>query len=291
MYTEDWNSDIPPRPGGPLAVTPWVRRLLLANAVVFLLTQTVFTGRWVAEVFGFTPAAALSQPWTILTYAFIHGGFFHLAGNMLILFFFGPSVEMRLGGNSFVRFYLFCATGGAAFALLLQTVWPSGTIVGASGAVLGVALAFAMFWPNARVFVFPFPVPIKVKWLVGAVAAMAVFFQLAGARQGIAHLAHLGGFLFAFLYLRGLPYLAQRTVDASERKQEATRVLVHPSAQSEKMARHRSTHSAARPGGVYGDGTDALDRVLDKISATGLDSLTDDEHRILNDASRRLRDR
>ena len=84
-------------------LTPWVRRLLVANAVVYLLTITVFTGPWFFQWFGFSPALVLQQPWTLGTYMFVHGGFFHLAFNMLVLFFFGTAVEGRMGGTEFTE--------------------------------------------------------------------------------------------------------------------------------------------------------------------------------------------
>ncbi|MCH8938128.1 MAG: rhomboid family intramembrane serine protease, partial [Gemmatimonadetes bacterium] len=96
----------------PFSVTPWVRRLLVANAVVYLLTITVFTGRWFFDLAAFSPSLVLQQPWTLMTYMFVHGGFFHLAFNMLMLFFFGRDVEDWLGGTAFARYYLFCGLGG-----------------------------------------------------------------------------------------------------------------------------------------------------------------------------------
>src|SRR3990172_9186646 len=191
------------------ALTPWVRRVIAANAVVYLLTITVFTGSWFFQTFAFAPSTALVQPWTFVTYAFVHAGFLHLAFNMLMLFFFGPAVEERMGGRAFLGFYLFCGLGGAALSFVIALVAPVAPFVGASGAVLGVALAFALNWPDAPILVFPLPVPIKVKWLVLGLAAMNLALAVLPARDGVAHLAHLGGFLFGFLYLRGAALAAR----------------------------------------------------------------------------------
>src|SRR5262245_34018510 len=96
----------------PFSLTPWVRRILIANAVVYLLTITVFTGSWFYDLFAFRPSAADVQPWTFFTYMFVHAGFLHLAFNMLTLFFFGPAVEERMGSWQFLRYYLACGLGG-----------------------------------------------------------------------------------------------------------------------------------------------------------------------------------
>src|SRR3970282_616500 len=94
------------------ALTPWVRRVIAANAVVYLLTITVFTGSWFFRTFAFAPSTALAQPWTFVTYTLVHAGFLHLAFNMLMLFFFGPAVEERMGGRAFLPYYLVCGRRG-----------------------------------------------------------------------------------------------------------------------------------------------------------------------------------
>ena len=290
MFTQDWNQDRPVRSGGPLSLTPWVKRLLIANATVFLLTITVFTGRWVLEDFGFDPRYAWEQPWTFLTYLFIHGGPMHLAVNSLMLFIFGPAVEERMGGSSFAKYYFFCGLGGAGLSLALWAIWPAmGPIIGASGAIFGVSLAFALYWPNEPIFIFPFPVPIKAKWLIIGLATFDLWMQIMPGTDGVARLAHLGGLLFGLLYLKGFPYIAARTAAASEKKKEAVRVLVHPSANSEHEEPRLIPPPRSRRGAGRLDEPDDVDRILDKISRSGMASLTSDERRILNERSRELR--
>jgi len=263
----------------PLSLTPWVRRLIIANAVVYLLTITVFTGGWFVQAFSFAPLAAARQPWTILTYMFIHTGFLHLAFNLLALFFFGPAVEEHMGGWPFLRYYLLCGLGGAALSFAFVVMSPA-PIIGASAAVYGVSLAFAYYWPNAPVYVFPFPFPIRVKWLVTVIAALDLVMAWSRAGDGVAHLAHLGGFLVGFIYLKAESFLEQRARGTKEERSEA-RVLVHPSAE---VALQREAPQTRR------DREDAtqreIDRVLDKISAKGMGSLTAEERRFLNDQSR-----
>src|SRR3954447_11918646 len=127
-------------------VTPWVLRLIIANAVVLLLMRTVLTSPDLAAALAFDPASALRHWWTFLSYMFVHAGLLHLLGNMLMLFVFGTAVESRMGSRNFILYYLFCGVGAAVFSLLLAGVMPIGPFVGASGAVLGVAVGFAMFW-------------------------------------------------------------------------------------------------------------------------------------------------
>src|SRR5574341_2428116 len=100
-------------------ITPWVRRLLVANLLVYLLQVTVFVSPCVLVSFGFDPLTALARPWTFVTYMFLHRGVLHLAFNMLALFVFGAPVEERMGARAFISDYFLCGLGGAAFSLAL----------------------------------------------------------------------------------------------------------------------------------------------------------------------------
>ena len=270
-------------PRTPFAPTPWVRRLLVATGSVYLLQLTVFTSPWLVEMFGFEPALLVGHPWSLITYAFLHGSFLHLLFNMLGLFMFGPPVEERLGGARFVRLYVLSALGGAALSLAFAAVTGRGAIVGASAAVFGVMLAFVLEWPDAPVFVFPLPVPLKAKWLVVFLAAMSLLAVVWGTRDGVAHFAHLGGFAAALLYLRG-PALMRWRFQTPRGRSGA--VPVHPTAR----AASRAGSLASRPRHGSDPATLAeVDRVLDKISADGLDSLTPEERRFLDEISRRFK--
>lgn len=268
----------------PFALTRWVRRLLVVTGGVYLLQLTVFTSPWFAETFGFDPAFLRAHPWSVLTYAFLHGSFLHLAFNMLALFMFGPPVEGRLGSTRFIRLYLVAALGGAALSLAFAAVTGSGIIIGASAAVFGVMLAFVLEWPDAPVLVFPLPVPIRAKWLVVFLAAVSLLAGLTGVRDGVAHLAHLGGFGAALLYLRGGALL--RLSRARAPGGSGSAVLVHPSGAA---ARREAPVRPARPHGADAATLAEVDRVLDKISAGGVESLTPDERRFLDAISRRLK--
>src|SRR6266542_2412402 len=154
-------------------MTPWVRRLLVANLVVLLLQMTIFVNPRFLYAFGFVPLRALAQPWTFVTYMFLHTGPLHLAVNLLALFVFGSAVEERMGSGPFLGYYLLCGLGGAALSYLLMQLRPVDVVVGASAAVYGVMLAFAWAWPDQPIYVFLLPGPIPAKWLVTFVAAIS----------------------------------------------------------------------------------------------------------------------
>lgn len=268
----------------PFSLTPWVRRLLIANAVVYLLTITVFTGSWFADLFAFRPDAADVRPWTFLTYMFVHGGFLHLAFNMLMVFFFGPAVEDRMGGWAFVRYYALCGLGGAVLSFLLMLFTPIGVVLGSSAAALGVALAFAFYWPDTPVYVFPLPVPVKVKWLVAFLFGIDLLYGVGGARDGVAHFAHVGGFVFGFAYLKTEQALATRSRPVLSKRSEV-RVLARPSGEVARASRAEQSSSRAQSDALQRE----MDRVLDKISASGLDSLTPAERRFLYETAKQMK--
>jgi rhomboid family protein len=272
-------------------VTPWVGRLLVANLFAFLVEWTVFPAKY-DVLFGFSPLMpVLSRPWTLITYQFVHENILHLAFNMVALFFFGPPVEARLGGRRFLAFYLVCGLGGAALAGGLSAVFPFGVLIGASGAVLGIAVAFAWYWPDAPVLVFPFPEPFAAKWLVTFTVAisLALVWISSKSGSGISHLAHLGGIATALILLKAADW-------RSSRHERQLRKSVVPDAVVKSAALvARSGDPARRSGPVQGrspDRTQAeVDRVLDKISASGINSLTPAERKFLAEMSRRMRDR
>jgi len=257
----------------------------MANAVVYLLMVTVFTGPWVIGAGAFDPNNLGARWWTFVSYMFLHGGLMHLLMNLLLLFVFGPAVEKRMGGNTFAAYYFSCGVGGAAFSLIIDLFSPLGPMIGASAAVLGVALAFAMFWPNEPIHVFPLPMPIKVKWLVAFFVVMDLLAARAGAQDGVAHFAHLGGFLFGYVFLRSQANMMSRAraVPARERQ---VRELARRRRKEPVGAAHQNK-GQQKPEGF--DRYDEVDRVLDKISESGLESLTADEHKLLDEASKQLR--
>lgn len=270
-------------------MTPWVRRLLVANLLVFLLQSTLVLG--LAGQAGFDPMRAFDRPWTFVTYMFVHGSILHLAFNMLALFVFGPPVEERVGSRTFIIYYLACGVGGAALSLALRQLVFFDFMVGASGAILGVALAFAWYWPDQPIFVFPLPEPIPAKWLVVFAVAIDLGLAVIGANDGVAHLAHLGGIATGFIWLKAGDWHLVRA-ERRLRKVAAVEpgVLVHPAVRAARGS--DPAPSPPKPRAAKGDRTQAeVDRVLDKISARGMSSLTPAERKFLAEMSRKMRDR
>ena len=267
-------------------LTKWVRWLLIANCAVFLigLLLRLTVDFHIAEYLWFRPVDALARPWSIFTYMFVHGDFFHLLMNMLGLFFFGPVLEDRWGSKEFIKFYLLCGLGGALLSLFF---WDQA-IIGASGAVFGVMVAFAMYWPDSPIYIWGI-FPIKAKWLVAGLVTLNLVSALNGTRSGTAHLAHLGGAFTAFGYLKSpLAPSAFGEVygSRSKKKRHGWRELL-PRRRSKKLAAEPVAPPKPRPPEVRRP-LDDVDRILDKISSEGIGSLTAEERRRLEEASRRL---
>jgi membrane associated rhomboid family serine protease len=264
-------------------ITPWVLRLIIANAVVLLLMRTIFISPALASALAFSPADALLEPWTFLSYMFVHAGLLHLLGNMFMLFVFGTAVENRMGSRAFILYYLLCGVGAAVFSLALSAIMQVSPFVGASGAVLGVALAFAIYWPDAELVVFPLPIPIRARTLVALLVGLDVFFYFLTPGDGIAHLAHVGGVLVGYLYFRAQG-LSRRSPHPPPRAVE--RVVMVQSGSAEPERRTPVTPVRPRRRAEADPVAAEVDRVLDKISEKGIASLTPAERRFLDEVSK-----
>jgi membrane associated rhomboid family serine protease len=281
-----------------LRLTPMVKRLLIINGAVFvaaaLLSAASTTS--IVPLLGFSPAHFLTRPWTLLTYAFTHVDFFHVLFNMLALFFFGPPLEERWGAQGFLRFYLVSAAGAALFSLLQPALY----VIGASGAVYGVMLAFALYWPNSPIYIFGI-FPIAAKWLVGGLALFSILSIMGGGGGGIAHWAHLGGFITAFAYLKS-PWApsawGEIPTRARTKQSRSSPSALLPWVGKGKEARReapastaaaRTAPQSAAASRAERELLDDVDRILDKISAEGIQSLTAEERKRLDEVSRRRR--
>lgn len=270
-------------------ITPWVGRLLAALAGVQLLLATIFVSPAAVAALQFDPGAGLSRPWTVLTYAFVHGGVLHLLFNGLALFLFGPTVERRLGGPAFLLYFLYCVAGAAAFALVVARVAPVPPFIGASGGVLGVLLAYSIIHPDQELMAFPIPVPIRARTLI----LLLVIYDLAGMLvlrhwigTGTAHEAHLGGLLFGWLFFR-LNGMGRARV--AEFGPPRPRVEHHVKVGTRDSGEQPAPRAVPRPPAA--DPTQAeLDRVLDKISATGMNSLTPNERKFLDEVAKKKKE-
>ena len=273
-------------PGGGMNIsyqlTPWVKKLLIANTVVFLVTMVV--GReFIFNWFSFQPSEFFFRPWGAVTYMFLHGDFMHLFGNMLVLFFFGPPLESKWGSDEFIKYYMICGMGG----VFLSLFFVSYSIIGASAAVYGVMMAFAMAWPDAPIYFWGI-FPIKAKYLVAFFFLITFTSAFGGAAGGVAHFAHLGGFITGFLYLK-TDWKAAQQIQKMSRAARSRRFAIVPRDDKEEEeaagGRGRDIEAEQRESTML----DAVDKVLDKISAEGMSSLTDDERRLLDEVSKKHR--
>ena len=302
-----WNM----QPGGPMSITPVVKWLLIINIGVFILEflaiqakvpffqsvsldmfgQAHFQASQFEKTFGLFPSYLIGRfyIWQFITYQFVHGGFWHLFFNMFSLFMIGRYVERQIGSSSFLKLYLvggvFAGLINMAFHLFID--YPT---VGASGSICAVLAAFGLMNPHARLMMFFlfFPVIMKARTLVIVFAAITALMALT-AQDGIAHLAHLGGLVFGWMYVYNILNV-KNLIDWEH----------HPTGQN------RGSHSwwsaltslfKPKPrlykGEEFEDGAfkepssqdpswnPRIDEILDKMSRQGMHALSDEEWEIL----------
>jgi membrane associated rhomboid family serine protease len=249
-------------------MTTWVQRLIIANAAMFILSYAMPE---IYRLFVFVPALVVVRPWTPLTYMFLHAGVGHLLFNMLALFFLGPRVELQLGERDFLLLYLVSGLVAAAFSFVLA---PGAPIVGASGAVYGVLLAFALFWPHERLLIWGV-LPVEARWLVIGLAALSLFSGVSGAGPGIAHFAHLGGFAGGWLFLRW----RGRRIAARRLGPRGPSTLDRVSG---KTRREVESWRAIPLDRLHPINREEVERILRKLDAHGDRSLTPDERAFMN---------
>jgi membrane associated rhomboid family serine protease len=295
--------DLSDTSGGRAPVAGAVKWLLAANVGVHFLQLIVFGTANTFAALAFDSSALPAGWWTLATYMFVHAGLVHLALNMFMLWSFGPRLEETWGTRSFVAFYLWCGLGGAITHLLVVR---SGHLVGASAAIYGIMLAYATLWKDEEIYLFGV-VPLKARWLIMWMIAVNIAYAVV-ALQGltsVAAFAHLGGLVFAWLYLHvpggsalsrvkdriasvpddtgEMPRVVPRqTRRGKERMSIADEVVARSKAVSERRMLQPPEENDAPGGGE-------LNALLDKISQFGLDSLTTAERRLLEERSRELR--
>lgn len=197
---------------GP-TVTPMVKTLLIANAVVFVV-QSIADGQGLpfTGLFSVTPGLVLERYmlWQPFTYMWLHGGFMHLLFNMMSLWMFGSGLESLWGSRRFLNYYLLCGFGAGIVILGWNSLFDSTYAIptlGASGAIFGVLLAYALIWPDRTIMLLIPPVPIKAIWLIPLLFALEL---ISGGRSGVSHVGHLGGVLVGGWIMRDRlgPYLS-----------------------------------------------------------------------------------
>ena len=245
-------------------MTPWVQRLLIANVLVFFLQSTV---AGLQQQLEFIPALMLARPWTIVTYMFLHGGLTHILFNMIALYFFGPRVEQRIGSERFFSLYMISGITGGLLSFVFA---PMAPIIGASGAIFGVMLAYARFWPRDRIYIWGV-LPIEARWLVIGYTVLSLWGGFGGGASQTAHFAHLGGFVGGFLCLLYM----QRHQGAKRFRKQATAV---PQNRDALVGDWRKVDRTR----IHAVNREEVDRILDKISKSGLASLTPQEKLFLS---------
>ena len=292
-------------------MTPAVQWLMAANIGVYFLQITLLGSDNVFATLGLDPSRFPADWWTIVSYMFVHAGLWHLAFNMLTLWMFGPRIEHLWGARSFTYFYLWCGIGGAIAHMLLEG---SAGLVGASAAIMGVLLAYALRWPDEEVYIFGV-IPMKTRWLVVWLALINLAMGISATKgdSSIGWFAHLGGLAFGYIYLRvssfggldnfrrwvspvpdepddsfrAVPRRSPRNRDRTGRPEVIDEIVAKSNAVAARPARSalltRPDDDSPSPS------ADRLDMVLDKISKQGIESLSSEEQQILEEMSRRLR--
>lgn len=245
-------------------MTPWVTRLIVANVLGFLLQQAFPAAM---NLLVFHPGLILVRPWTAITYMFLHGDIWHLFFNMLGLYFFGPALESRLGSRHFLQLYFVSGLSGAAL-----TFFSPSFIIGASGATFGVFLGFAYYWPRQKIFIWGV-LPVEARVLVAIMTVVSLF----GIGGGIAHFAHLGGFVGAFLYLKLMEHRSPAKQFKRKAAGESKRSLVF-SSESADIKRW----DAISLDGLHPINRHEVDRLLGKVRSDGVGSLTPEERATLD---------
>lgn len=246
-------------------LTPVVKWLLIINAAVFVPFALIGpVAEFFVEWFSVYPKnlAYALQAWRLVSYQFLHAGFFHIFFNMLILFFFGPMLERMWGSKRFCVFYLVCgAMGGIVYPLLVGFgMLAAGPMVGASGAIYGMMAACAIMFPAMRVYVFGiFPLPLGV---LAIIMFFVSFLNLMGGPNAGGEAAHLAGMISGAVYVLYRPvvgrYKAKSSTGNWQKKQQQVK-----------------------------DFQGEVDRILDKVSREGIQSLSRKEKSILKEATRR----
>ena len=185
-------------------LTEVVKQLIIINVIIFLAVQLPLTAFLEKYFVLFIPTSDHFKPIQLVTHMFMHASPSHLFFNMIGLFFFGPWIERVWGGKKFLFYFLFCGLGAMIAHMLVGFDYDSRvlqSVVGASGAVYGVVLAFGMLFPETKVMLLIPPIPMKAKYMAMLFIGIDLVLGLGSFNTGVAHFAHLGGALFGFLLI------------------------------------------------------------------------------------------
>ncbi|MBU3933167.1 MAG: rhomboid family intramembrane serine protease [Candidatus Omnitrophica bacterium] len=250
-------------------MTHTVKKLIIVNVVLFILIHLTPKFGWLT-LFGLVPGSVFGRfhLWQLATYMFLHLGLWHLVVNMLMLWFFAPAIESSWGRRQFLFYYFFCGIG-AGLCSWVTAFRSSIPVIGASGAIFGILVAYAMMFPETVILLF-FIFPMKIRHAVLVLAGINLLGALSQPNAGIAYFAHLGGGLFGYLYLKS---------------EWLRRQLSYWNAPASRPGRRRNKPANKQIAQKELDRQ--VDIVLDKVSRHGMDSLSGKERKILELKSKR----
>lgn len=294
---------------------PVIKYLLIINGAVFVIQFLFlnnlrldgipfqyFIDRW----FALNPLSGrdvLGNPynfqiWQLITYQFMHGSFTHILFNMFALWMFGIEVENMWGSKKFLTFYLICGVAAGLSQIFITPLLTNlvAPTIGASGAIYGVLIAFGLLFPNRYIFLYFF-VPIKAKYLITIMIILEFFAISPGSN--IAHLAHLGGALAGFVYLmldKDINFDLKNLLRGSSMRSSRPSKPFNPlSGIGDKFKKKESDVQEANFYDINKKdesskvNQEEIDRILDKISRSGYQNLTEEEKRILFEASKKMK--
>jgi membrane associated rhomboid family serine protease len=294
---------------------PVLKALLIANISIFALQYFIFPtqlNNFLMMFFALWPVEDLSSlsfgnfmPWQLITYQFMHSlsSIMHVGFNMLALWMFGSELEAMWGSKKFLIYYLLCGIGAGLIHLLISPFFSEPLpAIGASGAVYGLLLAFGMTFPDRPIFLFPFFIPIPARIFVIIFAGIELISGISGS-DGVAHFAHLGGALTGFILIKfadnwGLfsffdKFFKPRvsTYSAPSFQQEPKVYKANWKYQAEPRREAPRTDFRGNPFSIDGEEItqNKIDEILDKISASGYQNLTEREKKILFELSQKLK--
>ncbi len=280
---------------GPQKMGDGVKQLLIVNVAVFVLTQISGMGFW-AEWFGLNPHNVIFglRVWQPFTYMFLHAGIWHIGINMLMLWMFGSELEKLWGRKEFLRFYLVSGAGAGVFSLVpyflgvvsgYRGAIPS--IIGASGAVYAILLAYAVTYPDRKVLVYMI-MPVKVKYLMLFMGFMT--FSSIGNGDGISHITHLGGLVVGWFYLRRNGRYRGLNIPWRQWLSKFNKIKI---VKDDSPPRTKTSSVPPRKGGWHRVKNEAdlrheMDTLLDKITRVGYEQLSNQEKERLLELSSQL---
>lgn len=252
----------------PRTVTNAIKILVIINVGMYLLQIITESQLDMIRIFGLSTKTIWPLIWQPITYMFMHGGVWHVAINMFILWMFGSELEAIWGKTEFLKYYFVTGIGAGLVWLLFNIGGSNAILIGASGAVYGILMAYGLMFPNRIVYLY-FLFPVKVKWFVLFIGAIA-FFSSMGTGSNISHLTHLSGMLIGYLYLRFSDHW--RNIVFNFRK----KIVEMRSMQKDKDNQQKMKLQQE------------VDTLLDKANICGWESLSEEEQLKLQSSSWKL---